>query len=124
MDKLLQEKHHTTARNLTYRYYISPSTSSTQVTLLLCHGWPDGADLWQYMIPQLLLSGARIIAPDLLGAGQTSKPVDPKLFEIRAMAEDIREILALEGLDGNDGQKVIPVGHDWYVVLHPAASLA
>jgi pimeloyl-ACP methyl ester carboxylesterase len=110
MDKL-QEKNHTTARNLTYRYYISPATTSTSSLpiLLLCHGWPDGADLWQYMIPDLLQSGLRIIAPDLLGAGGTSKPIDPKQFEIRAMVEDVREILALEEVD----QNVIPVGHDW-----------
>ncbi|KJX92427.1 alpha/beta-hydrolase like protein [Zymoseptoria brevis] len=107
----LQEKHHTTTRNLTYRYYISPSTStsSDKPTLLLCHGWPDAAELWRFMIPHLLKSGLRIIAPDLLGAGKTSKPVDPKAFEIKAMVEDVKEILTAEGVEKN----VIPVGHDW-----------
>ncbi|KAI5356956.1 putative alpha/beta hydrolase-1, epoxide hydrolase [Septoria linicola] len=108
---LLQKKELDTSRGFHYRYYVSSASDadSSKPAILLCHGWPDSADLWQYVIPQLLKTKNRLIVPDLLGAGGTSQPTDPAAFEIKGMVQDVQEILKAE----NISQKIIPVGHDW-----------
>ena len=107
----LEEKHVDTKRGLSYRYYISSRSQAdaSKPVLLLCHGFPDDAKLWQFIIRHLLRTKLRIIAPDLLGAGGTSAPTDPTKFEISAMVDDILEVLEKERLAEN----VIPIGHDW-----------
>jgi soluble epoxide hydrolase / lipid-phosphate phosphatase len=104
----LTEKQILTKRNLEYRYYISHSGDHSKPTLLLLHGWPDNALLWQYVIPYLLPLGLKIIVPDLLGYGGTSKPTNVNLYDHRLMTQDVVEILDAEGVD-----KVIPIGHDF-----------
>ncbi|TKA74572.1 hypothetical protein B0A55_06306 [Friedmanniomyces simplex] len=104
----LQEKHLDTKRGLHYRYYLSSSGSPSQPTLLLLHGWPDSALLWQYMLQHLAQLKLKIVIPDLLGYGGTSKPTQPELYDHRLIAQDVSEILDAEHID-----KVIPIGHDF-----------
>ncbi|KAF2165667.1 hypothetical protein M409DRAFT_67050 [Zasmidium cellare ATCC 36951] len=110
MDQL-QKKHIDTKRGFSYTYYISPAekADSSKPVLLLCHGWPDNAHMWQWVVPHLLKTKNRIIVPDLLGYGGTSKPTDPKDYEIKGMTDDILEIFETEKIDS----QIIPVGHDW-----------
>lgn len=111
MDQL-EEKHLNTSRGLHYRYFVSPAATAdaSKPALVLCHGWPDSADLWQFVVPHLLKSKLRLIVPDLLGAGGSSKPTSPEPYEVAAMASDLMEILRAENID----QQIIPMGHDWY----------
>lgn len=110
----LEKKFHTTARGFKYCYYISSvPVDSTKPTLVLCHGWPDSADLWQFVVPQLLQSKLRLVVPDLLGSGESSKPTSPEAFEIKGMTDDVMEILQAESID----KQIIPMGHDWYGML-------
>jgi haloalkane dehalogenase len=44
-------------------------------TLLCLHGEPSWSFLYRRMIPVFLESGARVVAPDLLGFGRSDKPV-------------------------------------------------
>lgn len=104
----LEERHISTKRGFHYHCYVSTSRRSTKPTLLLLHGWPDNALLWQYMIQYLLPLDLKIIVPDLLGYGGTSKPTDVKLYDHRLMTQDVLEILDTEGVD-----KVVPIGHDF-----------
>jgi len=110
----LDEKTFTTSRKLVYRYYASkPSTfDPSKPTLLLGHGWPDSAQLWRFIIPHLQKLSYRLVIPDCLGYGGTSKPTDPSLYAGGAMANDLIEILDSEDID-----KVIPIGHDWGSML-------
>lgn len=108
---ILEEKHIDTSRGFHYRYYVSAASQadSSKPAIILCHGWPDGALLWRDVIPHLLKSKQRLIVPDLLGYGGTSKPTDPKHYEISAMVADTMEILAAEKITS----EIIPMGHDW-----------
>ncbi|KAK3722406.1 hypothetical protein LTR37_002397 [Vermiconidia calcicola] len=107
----LQENRFDTTRGMHYRYYVSSIGDYTppKYTLLLCHGFPDDARLWQFVVPSLLKSGLRIVVPDLLGYGGTSKPTDPKEYNWELMVTDMVEVLEVEGILGG----VIPMGHDW-----------
>jgi haloalkane dehalogenase len=44
-------------------------------TFLCLHGEPTWSYLYRKMFPVLLESGARVVAPDLLGSGRSDTPV-------------------------------------------------
>ena len=45
-------------------------------TVLLLHGEPSWSYLYRHMIPALVASGRRVLAPDLIGFGRSDKPAD------------------------------------------------
>ncbi|KAH8671608.1 Alpha/Beta hydrolase protein [Xylariales sp. PMI_506] len=113
MENLLQQKELKTSRSLTYTYYVTKhdenkSSQSPEITLLLLHGWPATSELWLPVLPFLSQLPCRIIVPDLLGSGGTSKPTDPEEYNVKFMVQDLCEILDAEGVD-----KFIPIGHDF-----------
>jgi 2-hydroxymuconate-semialdehyde hydrolase len=73
--------------------------------VLLLHGFPTSSFLWRREV-WLLAQGMRVIAPDLLGYGQSDKPSDADLSE-PAQAGYIRELLGQLGI----GELAL-VGHD------------
>ena len=105
----LEEKTIKTSRGLTYRYYISSAVteSCSKPALMLHHGFPDTAHLWSRMLPYLARLTNRLLIPDLLGFGGTSKPSDPKLYAYNLMTKDLLDILDAEGIE-----KVVSMGHD------------
>lgn len=114
MEDLLEKKQIDVSRGLHYQYYTNSNStpvSTSSPALLLTHGFPDGAELWQFIVPHLLPLKNKIIVPHLLGYGGTSKPTDPKEFEISAMCQDVVEILKAEGITQDN--TVLPIGHDW-----------
>jgi pimeloyl-ACP methyl ester carboxylesterase len=65
--------------------------------VLLLHGFPLWSYEWREFIP-LFSSRFRVIAPDLLGSGDSEKPDDAPL-DVRAQAGYVRELLATLGVD-------------------------
>jgi pimeloyl-ACP methyl ester carboxylesterase len=57
--------------------------------VLLLHGFPDRATMWQYQIRALVGSGRRVIAPDLRGFGDSDRPADPVAYSLDALTTDI-----------------------------------
>lgn len=101
---------YTTSRGLTYSYiHIPPQSSNTQYILFL-HGFPSTSHDWRHQISFFVVKGYGILAPDLLGFGETSKPSDLEMYRAESMARDIVEIMVLEGVG-----VVMGVAHDWYV---------
>jgi pimeloyl-ACP methyl ester carboxylesterase len=76
--------------------------------VLLLHGWPDSALLWRFQIPALTAAGLRVIAPDLRGFGESSKPEDVAAYRVRESMRDMAALLDVLELD-----RVSLVGHDW-----------
>lgn len=74
--------------------------------LVLLHGWPQTWYAWRKVMPTLA-QRFRVIAPDLRGLGDSSRPKDG--FDKQAVARDVAQLLR-EGL-GVDSAFV--VGHDW-----------
>jgi pimeloyl-ACP methyl ester carboxylesterase len=105
----LEEKSINVSRGFTYRYYVSPTKDSDtkKPPLVLHHGFPETAHLWAPLLPMLTTLPNRLIIPDLLGFGGTSKPADPQSYAYDLMTQDLLEILDAEGVE-----KVISVGHD------------
>jgi 2-hydroxymuconate-semialdehyde hydrolase len=73
--------------------------------VLLLHGFPTSADLWRREA-WLLAQRMRVIAPDLMGYGQSDKPPEADLSE-PAQAGYVRELLDRLGIE-----QLAVVGHD------------
>ncbi|HEV3473798.1 MAG TPA: alpha/beta fold hydrolase [Actinomycetota bacterium] len=74
--------------------------------VVLLHGFPTSAHVWRDLVP-MLAPRARVIAPDLIGYGDSAKPEDPSVLTIRSQAKAVRELLA----DLNVNSFAV-VGHD------------
>jgi len=72
--------------------------------VLLLHGFPQSSFVWRDLAP-LLASRFRVIAPDLLGAGDSDKPVDAPL-SLDAQTGYVRELLDALGVE-----RFAAVGH-------------
>ena len=73
--------------------------------ILFLHGNPTSSYLWRHILPHLE-SGARVIAPDLIGMGKSDKPdLEYRLVDHVRYVEGFIEALGL--------QRVTLVIHDW-----------
>ncbi|MBS0562352.1 MAG: alpha/beta fold hydrolase, partial [Proteobacteria bacterium] len=75
--------------------------------LVLLHGFPETWYEWRHVIPLLVGDGFRVIAPDLRGLGDTSRPAAG--YDKRRVAADVIELLTQHlRLDA-----IGLAGHDW-----------
>ena len=88
--------------------HVRPSPASRKPTFLLLHGFPSTSWDWRRQIHVLAAEGYGVLAPDLLGYGDTDCPLEVEKYGLKRMAGQIAEILKREGVG-----KVIGVGHDW-----------
>ena len=71
--------------------------------VVLIHGWPLDADMWEYQMPALAKAGFRTIAYDRRGFGRSSQPWNG--YDYDTMADDLKTVL-----DTLDLQDVALVG--------------
>lgn len=96
------EHHHARLSGVALHYV----TAGQGDPVVLVHGWPSTWYEWRHVIP-LLAGGYRVIAPDLRGLGDSSRPADG--FDKKTLAADLWELLS-----GTLGLKAWHlVGHDW-----------
>lgn len=95
--------HHYFHRNDGFTHYVR---SGSGFPVVLLHGWPQTWFSWRKIIPPLA-ERYTVIAPDLRGLGDSSRPLGG--YDKRTVAEDIwrlvREHLGFE--------RFFLVGHDW-----------
>ncbi len=83
--------------------------------VVLLHGWPQTSHSWRHVIPKL--SGKyRVIAPDLRGLGDSSRPADG--YDNGTVASDVIELMDSLGV-----REFYLVGHDWGGPVAFAATL-
>jgi pimeloyl-ACP methyl ester carboxylesterase len=76
--------------------------------VVLLHGFPELWYSWRKQIPALAAAGFRVIAPDLPGYNDSSKPKDIAAYHPLAIARDIAGLIAQSG-----DVPCAVVGHDW-----------
>jgi pimeloyl-ACP methyl ester carboxylesterase len=74
--------------------------------VVLLHGWPQTWYEWRHLIPELVSHGYSVIAPDLRGLGDSSRPASG--YNKKAIAEDIHQLVRKLG-----HERVSVLGHDW-----------
>lgn len=75
---------------------------------LLLHGFPDTAQTWRHLMPELAAAGYRAVAPFMRGYAPSAVPLDG-CYQTAMLARDAN---ALHDKLGGDAEAVI-IGHDW-----------
>lgn len=76
--------------------------------VLLLHGEPTSSYLWRNVIPPLVATGRRAVAPDLIGFGHSDKPADIGWYSYDRHVASIENLVEALGLSG-----MTLVVHDW-----------
>ncbi len=76
--------------------------------LLLLHGFPDFWYSWRHQIPALAEAGYHVVAPDLRGYNDSSKPRDVRAYRMQRLSADVRALIQHFG-----EERAVIVGHDW-----------
>ena len=103
-------KNATLSDGTSYGYVASAPTVPDKPTFLLLHGYPSSSYDWRHQIASLSKAGFGVIAPDLLGYGDTDSPTDVEAYRMKAMSQHMAEILDHEGVT-----RCVGVSHDWFV---------
>jgi pimeloyl-ACP methyl ester carboxylesterase len=90
--------------------------------VVLLHGFPEFWYSWRDQIPALVRGGFRVIAPDLRGYNDSSKPPEIDAYRIVCVVQDVAGLIVQSG-----EMPCALVGHDWGGVvawllpmLHPS----
>ncbi|KAF8859296.1 alpha/beta-hydrolase [Acephala macrosclerotiorum] len=92
---------------VTYAHTYIPAKAGN-ATILFLHGFPSSSYDWRHQITHFSSLGYGVIAPDLLGYGETDKPTSVSDYRGIKMAAEINELLEHANLS-----KVHGVAHDW-----------
>jgi tRNA(adenine34) deaminase len=89
-------------------HYLDEGPKDAPMTWLCLHGNPAWSYLYRHMIPAFLASGARVVAPDLIGFGRSDKPKKDGAHSFTWH----RQVL-LEFVERLDLHNVVLVVQDW-----------
>jgi len=81
-------------------------TAGQGPAVVLLHGWPQTWFMWRDMIPRLA-ARYRVIAPDIRGLGDSSRPVGG--YDKKTLANDVWRLAH----DVLGERRIFVVGHDW-----------
>lgn len=81
-------------------------TAGRGAPVVLLHGWPQTWFMWRKIIPGLA-ARYRVIAPDLRGLGDSSRPVSG--YDKKTLAQDVWRLVH----DVLGEKRLFVVGHDW-----------
>lgn len=75
---------------------------------LCLHGFPESRFSWRYQLPFLAAQGWRVVAPDLRGYGQSSRPIGKAAYHIDHLVDDVVGMF-----DALKPRRRLLVAHDW-----------
>lgn len=76
--------------------------------VVLLHGFPEFWYCWRWQLPALAGAGFRVLAPDLRGYNDSSKPSGVASYRIELLCRDVVELIRHAG-----AARAVVVGHDW-----------
>ena len=100
------EHHIADLGDIALHYVLSGPQGASTAPVVLLHGWPETWYEWRHVIPALARE-RQVVAPDLRGLGDSSRPLDG--YDKRTVAEDVWRLVG--GLLGFTRFHL--VGHDW-----------
>lgn len=77
-------------------------------TVVLVHGYPDTKEIW-FDVATRLADRYRVVAYDVRGAGESSRPDATSAYALHRLADDFEDVLDAIAPEG----RVHLVGHDW-----------
>ncbi|MET1026835.1 MAG: alpha/beta hydrolase, partial [Dongiaceae bacterium] len=112
----MTDVHHRIIETNGIRMHIAEQGSGPLV--LLCHGFPESWYSWRHQLRSLSDAGFHVVAPDMRGYGQTSKPDEIDQYNIFQLVGDMVGLL-----DALGAEKAVIIGHDWGAVVAWHAAL-
>ncbi len=88
--------------------YVDEGPSNADRVFLCLHGEPSWSYLYRRMIPHFVVSGARVIAPDLIGFGRSDKPTNDNDYTFHFHRNAL-----LRFIERLDLQNITLVCQDW-----------
>ncbi len=88
--------------------YLDEGPRDAEHVFLCLHGQPTWSYLYRRMIPPFLATGARVVAPDLLGFGRSDKPVEDAVYTF-----DFHRAMLVAFIKALDLRRVTLVVQDW-----------
>ncbi len=79
---------------------------------LLLHGFPEARAAWRRQLPVLADAGWHVVAPDLRGYGETSRPEAQEAYRIAHLVDDVAALF-----DAFSPKTRILMAHDWGGVI-------
>ena len=76
--------------------------------VIMVHGWPESWYSWRHQIKPVAELGYKVIAIDVRGYGNSSKPIEVEKYDMPSLIEDIINIINKENVE-----QAILIGHDW-----------
>jgi len=89
-------------------HYLDEGLRDAPITWLCLHGNPAWSYLYRHMIPVFLAAGHRVVAPDLIGFGQSDKPKKDGFHTFSWHRQALLEVV-----ERLDLQRVALVVQDW-----------
>jgi tRNA(adenine34) deaminase len=93
-------------------HYLDEGPRDAPITYLCLHGNPAWSYLYRKMIPIFAASGARVIAPDMIGFGKSDKPKKDSFHSFHRHRQCLLEFVAQLDL-----RNVVLVVQDWGGIL-------
>jgi pimeloyl-ACP methyl ester carboxylesterase len=87
-------------------HYASTGVSGRPLALFL-HGFPEFWGAWEQILPRFA-ADFFAVAPDLRGYNLSSAPTELAAYRLRAVVEDLVQLIARLGYD-----QAVVIGHDW-----------
>jgi tRNA(adenine34) deaminase len=100
------------ALNCLRMHYLDVGAKDANTTYLCLHGNPAWSYLYRKMIPIFAASGARVVAPDMIGFGRSDKPKKDSFHSFTWHQKCL-----LEFIERMDLQNVVLVVQDWGGIL-------
>lgn len=102
------------------RFAIDECGEGPDVALCL-HGFPESRRSWRHQLPVLAGQGWRVVAPDLRGYGDSSRPGAKADYHIDRLVEDVvamfEALRAEAGVAGRPAGRKLLVAHDWGALI-------
>ncbi|KAF8342991.1 Alpha/Beta hydrolase protein [Cantharellus anzutake] len=92
-----------------HKYLYIRSSDSSKPVILFLHGFPDGPLGFSATIPYFIHAGYGVLAPELLGYGDTSKPEEIQAYASKNICYILGALLKHENIE----EKIIVLGHDF-----------
>ena len=89
-------------------HYLDVGPSDARLTYVCLHGNPAWSYLYRKMIPVFLGAGARVLAPDLIGFGNSDKPKKDSAHTFTWHRQ-----MLLEWIEALDLRRIVLVVQDW-----------
>ncbi len=93
-------------------HYLDEGNQASETTYLCLHGNPAWSYLYRKMIPVFAQSGARVVAPDMIGFGRSDKPKKDSFHSFSWHRQCL-----LEFIERLDLHNVVLVVQDWGGIL-------